>query len=616
MKAKSIGLLVAAVAWFAPPAGLLQCPAQEGAFVTDRVRDQWRKPDGYRTRLTGKVTVIDANTLAFDDGTRIVTAGGMDAPDLEQLGLIDDKFYPCGREAAEFLRNLIGDRPVSFYAFGERLETDDRNRLRGATFVGDTGLDAELVRNGWALAHHSGMALYEVHAREQKRGLWRGEFVIPEHWRNGQRLPGETEAARPLAESQNETPIVVMDGAQVVKISGIVKVLDAHTLEFGDGSVVELNGGMDAPDLGQPALLGEVLYPWGRHAADFLKGLIGSRGVTCYVEGRHGAKLRGACFVDESMLEIEMVRNGWAVSHHTALDGWQMLASENQRGVWRGKFIAPERWRKGERLPGEPVQDQAEREALASLQAFEPRVTFDESMFGRPVIALQFPPNTARKMADDDLRHVAKFNQLRSLDVPSAPAVTDAGLTPLAELRGLVALNVNWTKVTAAGLTQWVKGRRTMTRLEVAGVAFHDSDLTMLAGLPNLQELSLRATEITDLGLESLRTLDQLRRLSLMNTRVGDAGMEHLRALANLEDLDLDRTKITDDALVHVASLVNLRRLQIAHTAITDAGLDHLATLADLKELNARATHVTQDGVDQLQRKIPGLRVGFGPAPE
>ena len=48
-----------------------------------------------------------------------------------------------------------------------------------------------------------------------------------------------------------------------------------------------------------------------------------------------------------------VVRNGWAFSHHSGMDAWEIIARENKRGLWRGKFIVPERWRKGERLPGE-----------------------------------------------------------------------------------------------------------------------------------------------------------------------------------------------------------------------------------------------------------------------
>src|SRR5262249_22246191 len=77
-----------------------------------------RHPGERRLRITGKVTVDDANTLHFEDGTRVVTSGGIDAPDLEQRALRGGKLYACGQDAADFLEKLIGGRPVSFYAFG------------------------------------------------------------------------------------------------------------------------------------------------------------------------------------------------------------------------------------------------------------------------------------------------------------------------------------------------------------------------------------------------------------------------------------------------------------------------------------------------------------------
>jgi WD40 repeat protein len=139
----------------------------------------------------GKVTVIDANTLRFEDGTQVQVAGGSDAPDLGQQARLSGAFYSCGKDAAEFLKNLIADRPVSFYAFESLQNKDPQNRSRGVCFVGETDLGMELVRNGWALALHSGMTPYEIIARSNKRGLWRGDFVLPESWRNGERLPGE-----------------------------------------------------------------------------------------------------------------------------------------------------------------------------------------------------------------------------------------------------------------------------------------------------------------------------------------------------------------------------------------------------------------------------------------
>jgi endonuclease YncB( thermonuclease family) len=140
-------------------------------------------------RITGRVKVLDAHTLLYSDGTEVDLNGGMDAPELAQKGVIGDKVYQCGQEAAEFLKQLIGDKLVTCYADTDH---DDGKRIRLTdAFVGETNLNIEMVKNGWAMAHHSGMAAWEAIARENKRGLWRGTFIFPELWRKGERLPQE-----------------------------------------------------------------------------------------------------------------------------------------------------------------------------------------------------------------------------------------------------------------------------------------------------------------------------------------------------------------------------------------------------------------------------------------
>jgi endonuclease YncB( thermonuclease family) len=136
-------------------------------------------------------------------------------------------------------------------------------------------------------------------------------------------------------------------GDEYLRIRGIPRVIDAHTLAFDDGTVVELNGGMDAPDLEQFGLIGDVLYPCGREAAEFLQKLIGDRTVVCYVENEDSAKPRADCYIGETRVETEMVRNAWAVSDHSGTESWEIIARENKRGLWRGTFVEMGKWRKG-----------------------------------------------------------------------------------------------------------------------------------------------------------------------------------------------------------------------------------------------------------------------------
>ena len=156
---------------------------EEPNVVRDQVKGSIHHAGGKSEwqRITGKAKVLDACTLLFEDGTRIPLL--LVAPDLQQMGKIDGALYPCGKAAAEFLRKLIGDRTVTCLL----VEAQDK----WVGYVGDTNIEHAMIINGWALAHHSGMNGAEIIARENKRGLWRGQFLDPDDWRAGKRLPGD-----------------------------------------------------------------------------------------------------------------------------------------------------------------------------------------------------------------------------------------------------------------------------------------------------------------------------------------------------------------------------------------------------------------------------------------
>jgi endonuclease YncB( thermonuclease family) len=157
--------------------------AEKPKVLKDRVKGSIHHAKGKKVwqRIAGKALVIDAHTLQLEDGTRIALA--VVAPELNQKGRIDSSIYPCGKEAAAFLRKLIGDRPVTCLFVSEA--------ERWIAYVGDTNIAHAMVINGWALADHSSLHAAEIIAREAKRGLWRGQLLDPDDWRAGKRPPGE-----------------------------------------------------------------------------------------------------------------------------------------------------------------------------------------------------------------------------------------------------------------------------------------------------------------------------------------------------------------------------------------------------------------------------------------
>jgi hypothetical protein len=85
--------------------------------------------------------------------------------------------------------------------------------------------------------------------------------------------------------------------------------------------------------------------------------------------------------------------------------------------------------------------------------------------------------------------------------------------------------------------------------------------------------------------------------------------IQKIGALPELEELMLVRTNLSDADLPTIGRLKNLRLLVIRDSDVTDAGLVHLYSLSRLEQLNVINTKVTPDGVAKLQEHLPNCTV-------
>jgi endonuclease YncB( thermonuclease family) len=148
-----------------------------------------RDDEGEARSLQRVSRVIDGDTVQLDDGRKLRYAG-INAP---------EEGEPYYHEATQANNLLVGNKEVDL-EFG-RSKTDKHERLLAYVYVGRAFIQAEIVRQGWALVmraqplprYRAILLKNQEEARDKGRGIWtRGEHrgqlaVVQVHPRESRR---------------------------------------------------------------------------------------------------------------------------------------------------------------------------------------------------------------------------------------------------------------------------------------------------------------------------------------------------------------------------------------------------------------------------------------------
>jgi hypothetical protein len=94
--------------------------------------------------------------------------------------------------------------------------------------------------------------------------------------------------------------------------------------------------------------------------------------------------------------------------------------------------------------------------------------------------------------------------------------------------------------------------------------------------------------------------------LQMANPDVTDATLDYLTDMPQLRELDLNDTKITDAGLAKLAKIGTLTTLRLKNTAATEDGFrEHLMPLPGLRELDLRGTKVASATVREWRAAQP-----------
>ncbi len=232
------------------------------------------------------------------------------------------------------------------------------------------------------------------------------------------------------------------------------------------------------------------------------------------------------------------------------------------------------------------------------------------------------------QIGDVGMEHLAPLSQLEELNV-GGMKISGSALHVLKYLPNLKRLSFYGIQRRNAGMC-WAP---VMTDIELDTIALLTNleDLNIGDGVelgaPRPAELGPRAgeaecrvtggTRVTDLGVAKLANLKMLRNLNLSGSLVTGAVLKTLAGLPNLQQLSLWNAEgINDSAAAGFLALQNLTRLDLSNTRVGDETLNALAKLPKLQHLYVSDTAVTPAAVAAFKQQRASAVVSWGTRPE
>ena len=187
-------------------------------------------------------------------------------------------------------------------------------------------------------------------------------------------------------------------------------------------------------------------------------------------------------------------------------------------------------------------------------------------------------------VTDIALIEVAGISQLNHVSLSESPEITDEGIALLGRLPKLRHARLEGLLISGANLGQ-------LSHLEIL-----DLDYCPRLGSTVLQELC---------------EIPNLRNLSLYDSHITNACFQDIKGTPNLEELDLSKTRITDGSLttlvekfpgIKILYLENLR-------GVTDEGARQLTKLTMLEHVSIHECRISTEAAKSLQDSMPRCKV-------
>ncbi len=218
-------------------------------------------------------------------------------------------------------------------------------------------------------------------------------------------------------------------------------------------------------------------------------------------------------------------------------------------------------------------------------------------------------------VTDASMETVAGLGNLRRLHLFGCTSITDEGLKKLTPLTNLEYLSISGADISISGLSS-LNEMPNLRELSVRDVEQDDTGLN-LSGLKELRKLSIgtRREEdpITDVDVACLAELMHLEWFQITHSMrkprgLTNHGLASLAGLTEMDRLTIGGPDLTDEGLAYLSQMKKLDMLNIYGGTFTSEGLRHLEQLDALAYLTLIGEHrFTQEDIRHLFETLPRL---------
>ncbi|MEO1991143.1 MAG: hypothetical protein ABGW78_04360 [Pirellulales bacterium] len=155
-----------------------------------------------------------------------------------------------------------------------------------------------------------------------------------------------------------------------------------------------------------------------------------------------------------------------------------------------------------------------------------------------------------------------------------------------------------------------IRGLKGLKTLVLTAGAANDSDVEVIATLPDIQRLVLRHSPLSDKGMKVLSHCRTLRDVNVPQAACSSSGLRLLGSLPHLQHLRIGASTLRGPEVCEaVVTLSHLRTLHLIDIDIGDEGLDVLSGRPDLWSLYLDGAGVSDVAWERYFEKCPNVHV-------